>query len=138
MVDEELKQKMIDKIQSDEFGVEDIDDYMNLFCQIANESDAVQDEVKGQFANKTLVFYIDDFKTKTLKLRDCVFSIEDTDSEEWDSTVKTSAENFAGLISGQKDGNSLYMSGQLEVHGGLPNIIKFQTILQVIIEELGI
>ena len=137
-MDEELKQKLIDKIENDDFGEEDLADFLNLFCQMANEVDDIQDEISGDFENKTLQFYIPGFKDFILRIVDKKFTIEDGVTDQWDSSIKTNSDNFAKLMTGKKDGNSLYMAGELEGHGGLPNIIRFQKVLQIILEELDV
>ena len=42
---EELKEKMIEKIEEEEFEVSDLPEFLNLFCQMCNESEDVQDEI---------------------------------------------------------------------------------------------
>jgi putative sterol carrier protein len=132
MVDEELKEKMKDKIESNSFETSDVEEYMKLFIQICNENEEIQEEVEG--FNRTLHFYIDGGDNFTMIIKNQVGSIKKGIVGDFDATIKISLENFAALISGQKDGQAIYMSGQLEAHGGLPNMIKFQKIANLVLE----
>ena len=46
MINEELKTKMLEKVEEGEFESGDLLEYMELFCQICNESEDVQEEVE--------------------------------------------------------------------------------------------
>ena len=47
MVDEALKEKLAEKVDEGSLTPADIPDYMNLFVQICNENEEVQEEVEG-------------------------------------------------------------------------------------------
>jgi len=134
MVDEELKEKMKDKIESGSFETSDVEEYMKLFVQICNENEEIQEEVEG--FDRVLHFYIDGGDNFTMIIKDKVGSIQPGIVGEFDATIKISLENFAALISGQKDGQAIYMAGQLEAHGGLPNMIKLQKIANLVLEAV--
>lgn len=137
MVDTELKEKMEEKIANEEFTVDDLPDYMTLFCQICNENEEIQDEVDEEdFRNKVMHFYLEGGEDFTMEINDMEFSWKTGVEGEWDAMLKITAENFAKLVIGQEDGQNLYMAGELEAHGGLPAMIKFQTIAGIVLEEV--
>lgn len=139
MVDEELKAKIKEKIESESFGIEDIMDYMNLLCQFINEVDEIRDEMDDPtYKNFIFHFYVEGMPYFSMIVEDLKARIEPNVESKWNAMVKINAENFAGLISGQKDGKNLYMNQELEAHGGLPAMVKFQTIIQLALEQLGI
>jgi len=137
MVDEDLKAKMIEKIENEDFGVEDIMDYMQLFAQICNEKDEIQEELnEDEYRNFIFHIYFTNGEGLTIKIEDGRVSILSGIQGEWNAMLKISAENFAGLITGKKSGQNLYMNQELEAHGGLPAMIKFQNIISLVLEEL--
>ncbi|MHA1340526.1 MAG: SCP2 sterol-binding domain-containing protein [Promethearchaeota archaeon] len=137
MVDEELKEKMKEKIEDEEFGPADIPEYMQLFAQICNENEEIQEELdEDEYRNFVFHIYLEDAEDLTIKIEDGKVSVLPGAEGEWNAMLKISAENFAGLISGTKDGKNLYMNQELEAHGGLPAMIKFQNIISLVLEEL--
>lgn len=137
MVDEELKEKMEEKIADEEFTVDDLPEYMTLFCQICNENDEIQDEIDEEgFRNKVMHFYLDGAPDFTMEIKDRKFSWKPGTEGDWGAMLKVSAENFAKLVIGEEDGQNLYMAEELEAHGGLPAMIKFQTIAGIVLEEI--
>src|SRR6056297_3479404 len=137
MIDEDLLEEMLEKIEMRSLGDDDVMDYMDLFCQIANENDEVQAEIdEEEFRNIKFVFEIDGIDDFTLVIDDGQFSIQEGAADDWGAQLIMSVDDFTKLIAGEVDGNNLYMAGRLEAHGGLPRVVKFQTVMEIILEYI--
>ena len=137
MSDEELREAMIDKIEGDGLTTDDLIDFMALFCQIANEDEEIQGLIdEDEFRNCVFAFSIEGASDFTLVIEDQNFSVKEGAADEWDAQLIIGADDLVDLVTGNVDGQNLYMQKRLEAHGGLPRIIKFQDILEIVLEEL--
>jgi putative sterol carrier protein len=134
MVDKALKEKLNEKIEEGEFGVADLPEYLTLFCQVCNESDDVQDEVKG--FNKTYQFKLDGAPSFWLKVEGGRFTGGQGDPEKADVILKTAAAVGAKVFTGEKDATSTYQSGALKIEGQLPDAVKLRTLIELVREEI--
>lgn len=134
MVDKELKEKLNEKIEEGEFGVADLPDYQKLFCQVCNDSDDVQDEVKG--FSKTYLFKLEGAPSFWLKIENGSFTGGQGDLEKADVVLKTAAAIGAKIFTGEKDATSAYQSGVLKIEGQLPDAVKLRTLIELVREEI--
>lgn len=133
-VDDELKQKMKDKIDDSSFGAEDLKDYFTLFVQIANSNSDVKDEIDG--FNRKFQFKIDGFENAWMKLDNQTVSMGSGEIADPDITLEMNARTTAGIFTGEIDATSAYMGGDLKITGALPDAVKFRTITELVREAL--
>jgi putative sterol carrier protein len=135
MVDEELKEKMKDKIQGGSFNPEsDMKEYLQLFAQICNESSEIKDEVDG--FNRKFQFKLEGTEDVWMKITDAQFELGDGQVEDPDIVLTMHSRTAAGIFTGEIDATSAYMSGDLKVQGPLPDAVKFRTITELVREAL--
>lgn len=135
MVDEELKQRMMDLIAEGSIGVDNIEDYLKLFVQISNESEEIKEECEGWA--RTFQFNIGDYKDMWMKItKETEFILGDGTLEEPDVTLEMEAEIAASLFSGDIDATKAYMNNDLHVIGAIPDALKFRTLTEIIRDEL--
>jgi putative sterol carrier protein len=134
MVDEELKEKVMGKIDDGSFGPDDLEDYMTLFLNVANESEDIQEEVSGW--DRLFAFRLTGGDNFWLKVADGKFESAKGDIDNQDIILECTADTAAGIFTGEVDATSAYMSGDLKVNGPLPDAVKFRTITELVREEL--
>jgi putative sterol carrier protein len=134
MVDEELKSKMMSKIDDRSFSPEDLPEFLKLFAEIATESDDIKDEISGW--DRSLQFVIEGVGDYCLTVKDAVFTLTAGKVPEPDITLSMAANTAAGVFTGEIDATSAYMGGDLKVMGPLPDAVKFRTLTEIVREEL--
>ena len=134
MVNEELKKLMVQKIDDGEFESSDLLEFMDLFCQICNESEDIQEEVE-EWDCKFQV-EIDGHEDFWINISEGQFKFDTGHIQEADNTLKATAENAAQIFIGERDATAAYMSGALKIEGKLPNAVKLRTIIEIVREEL--
>jgi putative sterol carrier protein len=134
MISTETKERLNRKIQDGEFVVEDIPAYLTLFCQIGNEADDLQDEVEDWDRSINLV--MEGLGTYWIKVEDGRFTTDVGDIENADVILTMPAEEAAQVFSGAKAAQAAYMSGALKVEGELPDAIKIQSLIEMVLEEI--
>jgi putative sterol carrier protein len=134
MVDDDLKQRLVSKIDDRSFGPEDLPDYLQLFVQVCNESDDIADEVAGY--DRKLAFEVDGVGDFYIKVEDGKFSSEKGKIDDPDITLTMGSNTACGIFTGEIDATSAYMGGDLKVQGPLPDAVKFRTITEMVREEL--
>lgn len=134
MVDEELKEKLMGKIDDGSFGVGDLEEYMKLMTQVANESDDVKEEIEGW--DRSFLFHLIGSDNFFLTIKENALSAGKGDLDTPDVTLECSGDTAAGIFTGEIDATSAYMSGDLKITGPLPDAVKFRTIVELVREEL--
>jgi len=139
MANEELKAKMFDKIEEGEFEVADMADYMTLFCEIANESADVQEEVEDWDRNFRVI--LDGGTDFWLQIDGGIFEWTPENGSNPASaapliTLKSSAADAAAIFTGERDATAAYMSGVLKIEGELTDAVKLRSIIEIIREEI--
>jgi putative sterol carrier protein len=135
MVNDELKQKMKEKIDAGDFGPGDLPEYFQLMGEVCNESDDIKDEIEGW--NRKFQFHLEGIEDEWLTVEDGKFTFGAGKMDgEPDITLEMQARTAAGIFTGEIDATSAYMAGDLKVNGPLPDAVKFRTIVELIREEL--
>ncbi len=133
MVDDSVKEAMLEKIESGSFGIADIGEYMKLFAEVANESEDVEEKLEDW--DRVFCFSMegaDDFGMKVEEAKITIIA----KPEESDVELTMSGDTAAGIFTGEIDATSAYMSGDLKITGPLPDAVKFRTITELVREEL--
>ena len=128
------KEAIMDKIESGSFGISDLEDYLELFLGVSNESEDVQEEVEGW--NRKLFIKLSDTDNFWLQIADGKFTSGKGDADDGDVTLEMTGETAAGVFTGEIDATSAYMSGELKIIGPLPDAVKFRTLTELVREEL--
>ena len=134
MINQELKETLNEKIQEGEFDVEDIPAYLDLFCQMGNEIEDLQEEVEGW--NRRIQFVMAGLGTHWLTVEDGQFATGAGALDDANVVLEVTAVNAAQIFSGDKDAKAAYMSGDLKVEGDLPDAVKVQTLIEIVVEEI--
>jgi putative sterol carrier protein len=134
MVDEALKEKLAEKVDEGTLTPADIPDYMNLFVQICNENEEVQEEVEGW--DRTFQFTIEGADNLWMKIEEGKFSTGPGDTAEPDVTLEFDSDTAVGIFSGEIDATQAYMNNELKVIGPLPDAVKFRTLTELVRDEL--
>ncbi len=134
MVDKALKEKLAAKVDEGSLTPPDIPDYMNLFVQICNENEEVQEEVEGW--DRKFQFSIDGSDNLWMKIAAGKFSTAGGDIAEPDVTLEFDSDTAVGIFSGEIDATQAYMNNELKVIGPLPDAVKFRTLTELVRDEL--
>ncbi|MBN2155664.1 MAG: SCP2 sterol-binding domain-containing protein [Candidatus Lokiarchaeota archaeon] len=134
MVDEALKEKLAEKVDEGSLTPADIPDYMNLFVQICNENEEVQEEVEGW--DRIFQFSIDGAANLWMKISGGKFETGPGDTAEPDVTLEFDSDTAVGIFSGEIDATQAYMNNELKVIGPLPDAVKFRTLTELVRDEL--
>lgn len=133
-LDDAAKQAVLDKIDDGTFGPDDLDDYLEIFIAVCNDSEEIEEEVEEW----DRVFQItmpgkDDF---SFSIKEGKFSTAKGTAADPDITLEMEPDTAAGIFSGEVDATSAYMSGELKIIGALPDAVKFRTLTELVREEL--
>ena len=127
------REEIVKKINDGTFSIKNIPHFMENAVGIANSSEDVAEEIEGM--NKKFQFDLGGSVDFWLKIEDGKVSSEKGKIEEPDCTLILTDENMAKMISGNLDGTSVFMSGELQIKGSLADAQKFATILEIIHDE---
>ena len=127
------REEIVKKINNETFSINDVPDFMENAVEIANSSEDVADEIKGM--KKKFQFDLGGSIDFWLKIEADKVSSGRGKIDNPDCTLIMTDENMANLISGQLDGASAYMAGELQIQGSLADATKFATILEIIHDE---
>ncbi len=130
----ELKERLNTKIETGTFEVSDIPAFLDLFCQLGNEVEDLQDEVEDW--NRRLMFVLDGLGTYMVTIQDGQFNLIDSAVDDAQFVLKMAAADAAQIFAGNKDAATAYMNGDLIIEGELPDAIKVQTLIEMVIDEI--
>jgi len=133
-IDEALRDKIQDKIDDGDFGMDDLKDFFTVFIQISNNTEDIQDEVEG--FDRTFLFKINGSPTAWFSIKDARLEMGSGDIENPKITLDMSEELAIGIFSGRVDPTQAYMNGDLKVDGVINDAIVFRNILDLVQEEM--
>lgn len=134
MVNQSLKEQLNDKIQDGEFYAADIPSYFTLFCQLGNEIEELQEEVEDW--SRCINFVLDGLGNYWMTIENGRFAIGEGVIENPNLILTLEALEAAKIFSGDRDAQAAFMSGALKVDGELPDAVKFQTLIEMVAEEI--
>ncbi len=133
-VDEELKERVIEKIEECALTVEDLKDYFLLFTQIANSSEDIQDEAEEFNCS----FQVNIEGTPT-----CWFGVNEKKFEAGSGAIENPGvvlnmpEDVAlGIFSGTVDPVAAYMCGDIDVDGLISDALRFKELVEMVQDEM--
>jgi putative sterol carrier protein len=134
MIDQELKQRLNDKIQAGKFTAADIPPFLTLFCQLGNTIQELQDEVAGW--DRRIALELAGLGSYWLVVSGGRFSRDQGRPEHPDLLLAMTADQAARIFAGRDDAQAAYMSGALKVTGELPDAIKLRDLIEMVIDEI--
>jgi putative sterol carrier protein len=130
----ELKRRIHEKVEQGALGAGDIPEYLIVFCAIGNTTADIQEEALGW--NCRLQLVLEGSGEYWITVADGRFETGAGPVSPCDVTLTMDAAVAADIFAGDKDAKAAYLSGALKVSGGLPNAVKFQTVVEIVVEEL--
>jgi putative sterol carrier protein len=134
ILNEELRQRLAKKISEGEFTAADLPDFLTLFCEMSNESEDIQSEVKSW--NAKLQLDITDGDKFWLRITDGTFTCGSGEIEAPDTTLRTSSDVAAKVFTGEKDATSAYTEGSLKIGGNLRDALKLRGVIGIVLDSL--
>lgn len=134
MINEAVKEDLNEKIQEGEFDVADIPAYLTLFCEMGNETEDLQEEAEDW--NRRIHLVMEGLGTHWITIEDGRFATGEGAIENPNLVLTLDALEAAMIFAGDKDAKAAYMSGALKVDGDLPDAVKMQTFIEIVIEEI--
>ena len=125
---------MAKKISEGEFTSADLPDFLTVFCEMCNESEEVQSEVKAW--NAKLQLDITDGDKFWLTIANGNFTCGSGEIEAPDTSLRTSGDVAARVFTGEKDATAAYMEGSLKIDGKLPEALKLRSIIGIVLDRL--
>jgi putative sterol carrier protein len=134
MINEALREALNEKIEEGEFDIAEIPAYLTLFCEMGNEVEELQDEVKGW--DRCINFVLAGMESHWIAVEDGRFTTGEGSLEDADLVLMMDAASAAQVFAGDLDAQAAFMSGALKVEGELPDAIKMQTLIEIVGEEI--
>src|SRR5262249_37636596 len=130
----ELKKTIHHKIEEGALGPADVPDYLQVLCAIGNSSPDVQDEVDGWDCRLQLQLEAagEHWVTVTGGRFDCGAGALPAS----DLALSMSGAVAAEIFAGERDAKAAFLAGALKVEGALPSAVKFQSLVEIVVEEL--
>ncbi len=109
---------------------------MELMKQVSGEIDDLKEELDDidQFVGQ-MVVTDKDFKY-WVKIGDGVFDYGEGEGSDPSFTMSANWETMGGLMSGEVDGTSAYMSGDLQIEGNLQDTMAYGEYLALVVETM--
>jgi putative sterol carrier protein len=101
---------------------------------LGNEREDLQEEVEGWSRRIQLV--MEGLGEHWLAVSDGQFATGAGEIDDADLTLTLSAEEAAQVFAGDKDAKAAYLSGALQVKGELPDAVKVQALIEIVVEEI--
>lgn len=134
MVDIERVKQLRKKMEDGSMSVDDIPEYFQIIKEVATESEEIQEETEDW--DVVIQFDVLEKLQAWISCKEGSFEIGMGKHDDPSVTLTMNDETAVGLFSGEVDGTSAYMAGNLSIDGPLPEAIKFNTISEIIREEI--
>ncbi|MHA1338555.1 MAG: SCP2 sterol-binding domain-containing protein [Promethearchaeota archaeon] len=131
-MNEEIKQKIIEKIKNNSLQIEDIEDFLRLIADISNSDEDIQEELEN--FNCVYQFNIQDGPAYWLKIENGKLTTDKGYLEDAEVVLTMGKETALKLFAGEMDPTKEYLDGNLKITGPIPNAIKLRVILEMIRE----
>ena len=128
------KEALLNKIEDGEFSIADLPEFLEVFKQICDESEDVEEEIEDW--NRKFQIKMADADDFFFEILDGKFTYGMGEIDEPDVTLEMNGDTAAGVFTGEIDATSAYMSGDLKIIGPLPDAVKFRTLTELVREEM--
>ncbi len=112
----------------------EIMDLLRKIEEVAAKSEDVEAEIEGW--NRVLQFNIEGAQPFYIEVKDGKMKIHEGTHDQPDLVFEANRDTILGILSGEIDATSAYMSGDLKITGALPDAVKFRTILEIVRDEM--
>ncbi|MFO7794600.1 MAG: SCP2 sterol-binding domain-containing protein [Promethearchaeia archaeon] len=135
-MDENLIKEVSKLMEEGMEGPEDILILNELFKQASSEIEDLKEELAdiNQFVGQ-MIISDKDFKW-WVKMGDGVYDFSKGEAEDPSFTMSANWETMSGMMIGEIDGTSAYMSGDLQIEGDLQNTIAYGDYLGLVADIL--
>ncbi|MDD3718290.1 MAG: SCP2 sterol-binding domain-containing protein [Actinomycetota bacterium] len=133
-IDEDLKDRVLQRIEENTLGMEDMRDYFTVFVQISNHTEDIQDEVEG--FDRSFQINVEGKPVCWLSVRDRAFEAGSGSLPSPDIMLNMDEEVALGIFSGSLDATAAYMCGDLDVDGIISDAIRFKDLLDLVQDEM--
>jgi len=133
-LDEELKDRVLEKIEEGCMTLEDLEEYFRVFVQIANSSEDIQDEAEG--FNCSFQINIEGKPTCWFAITDKKFEAGSGGIENPGIVLNMPEDVALGIFSGTVDPVAAYMCGDIDVDGVISDALRFKEIVEMVQDEL--
>ena len=136
MIEQDTSARLREKIEDGSFGMADLPEYLALFCETATATEDIQDEVDGW--NRRIHLALEGCDDAWVAVSGGRFTAGAGAPEQPDLTLRMTGMEAARIFAGEKDAKASYLAGALKVEGPLPDAVRFQTIVGLVIEALDL
>ena len=130
----QLKESLKAKFENGEFADTDLPSFFDVFSQLGNEVEDIQDVANGW--NSVVQFELTDAGTYWVQIWDGKFSNGTGSNPDASLCLSLSAATAAQIFVGEKDAEALLNSGELKVTGDFSDAVRFYEILELVLEEI--
>ena len=134
MSEKEHKEILKDKFENGTFTPDDIPVFFDIFSELGNEVEDIQDAAKGW--TSVVEFELIESGSFWIQIRDGEFSNGAGGNPDASLKLSLSAETAAQIFVGEKEAESLLNSGELKVTGDFPDAVRIYEILELVLEEI--
>jgi hypothetical protein len=137
--DASARQALLRTIRAGDFAPGDVPAYLALFCVTAEHDGDIQDEVRGW--NRRIHLALADGDTSAPAWVDIAggkFTSGTGEPEQAQLTLRMTPREAARILVGDRDAKASYLAGTLKVEGALPDAVRFQTLVGLVIDALEI
>ena len=131
-----LMQIIAEKIENEDFAIDDLEDYFRVFCFIGNSNEEFQEEIEGW--NKKILFDLHESGHFWISIEAGKLSSGKGEIESSNLVLKIKPENVLKIFSDELDPGVAFMTGKLKLKGDLPDALKFAELMELVAEELEI
>ena len=136
-LDPAARQALLRTIRDGEFAAGDVPAYLALFCATAEHDGDIQDEVRGW--NRRIHLALADGAVSApawVNIADGKFTSGTGAPDAAQLTLHMTPNEAARILVGDKDAKASYLAGSLKVEGALPDAVRFQTLVGLVVDAL--
>ena len=135
--DPAARQALLRTIRDGEFGPGDLPAYLALFCVTAEQDGDIQDEVRGWDRRIHLALSDGDVTAPAwVNIAGGKFTSGTGAPDSAELTLRMTPNEAARILVGDRDAKASYLAGTLKVDGALPDAVRFQTLVGLVIDAL--
>ena len=134
MTESSLKETLKNKMEEGSFAPEDLPAFFEVFSQLGNQIEDLQDEVKGW--DSVVEFELTGSGIYWIAIADTKFTNGTGTHPGTRLRLIMSAEDAAAIFAGDKNAESALNAGELKLEGAFPDAVKLYDLLELVLEEI--
>jgi hypothetical protein len=136
-LDPAARQALLRTIRDGDFAARDVPAYLALFCVAAEQDGDIQDEVRGWNRRIHLALADGDVSAPAwVNIAGGKFTSGTGAPETAELTLRMTPGEAARILVGDKDAKASYLAGSLTIEGALPDAVRFQTVVGLVVDAL--